>query len=177
MCPESNVWRRYDTRAAVMLVCTTSTSSVAFFLLFLLLRVCHPTMCSMIFNVDHSKTFPERRKPGETKTKRKYTLCTKSYLVLIYIYIYIYIFFFIPACTYYNLSSPSFLLLPPVVTQIRGHIAGSSPPAPTPLQEGDKISKRLFYVLHGKNVLSTQMLEVSRLLIGCLLYTSPSPRD
>ena len=83
----------------------------------------------------------------------------------IHIYIYIF-FFFIPACTYYNLSSPSFLLLPPVVTQIRGHIAGSSPPAPTPLQEGDKISKRLFYVLHGKNVLSTQMLEVSRLLIG-----------
>ena len=35
---------------------------------------CHPTMCSMSFNVDHSYTFPERsfqRKPREMKTKRK----------------------------------------------------------------------------------------------------------
>ena len=47
-----------------------------------MLSCCHPTVSSMIFNVDRSQTFTEREKKKTRKTKkRKGNLCTVEYFV------------------------------------------------------------------------------------------------
>ena len=70
--------------------------------------------------------------PGCPSWKCTYDVYTSKYIIYTHVYIpgmYIYIYFLFFHPIYY--LRPSILSLQLVVTQIRGHIAGSSPPLPT----------------------------------------------
>ena len=85
--------------------------------------------------------------------------------------------------TWYMFSShpiyylrPSFLFLL-VVTQIRGHIAGPSPPLTTTATA--YYGTCLAFYREKESTLSSLVDSIvpTHAVIGCLLYTSPSPRD